>query len=364
MTDFSVKNFNEKMLQAKFPSYVLGADIGGTNTNLVIAGVENLKPVLLFSLNFRSKELDSLVPAVETTLAYAYEKYNIKPCHASIGAAGVVKPTQDYANLTNIPWNVSIKELKEKTSLPSAFIMNDFQAIGYGVNLLNLKNKEDFFEIRGGISHKESSRIVLGAGTGLGKSTLVYNEYFDAHLPIPSEGGHGDFPAQNNYEIKLLEFIKKIRGFSQPVTYEELLSGRGLESIYLFLRDTQQFKVTDYTEEIDETKDKAPVISKYKNEDETCKETFHLFTKFYARCAKNFVLDTMAIGGVYIAGGIASKNREIFKTLEFISEFENAYRRIELLKTVPIYVILNYDISLYGACLAAIYDFKKKSNKL
>ena len=56
MTDFSIKKFNEKMLQTKFPSYVLGVDIGGTNTNLVIAGVEQSRPVLLFSLNFKSKE--------------------------------------------------------------------------------------------------------------------------------------------------------------------------------------------------------------------------------------------------------------------------------------------------------------------
>ena len=59
--EYIVKNFNEKMLKENFSSYVLGVDIGGTNTNLGIAGVKNSKPILLFSLNFKSKKLNSLV---------------------------------------------------------------------------------------------------------------------------------------------------------------------------------------------------------------------------------------------------------------------------------------------------------------
>ena len=57
----------------------------------------------------------------------------------------------------------------------------------------------------------------------------------------------------------------------------------------------------------------------------------------------------------FIAGGIASKNKEIFKSKEFFDEFENVYRRKEVLKEIPIYIIINYEVSLIGACLAAMY---------
>jgi glucokinase len=77
---------------------------------------------------------------------------------------------------------------------------------------------------------------------------------------------------------------------------------------------------------------------------------------FYARCAKNFVFDTMATGGIYLAGGIASKNKEAFQSDEFIQTFESSSRRSDVLKRTPIYLIVNYDVSLYGACLAAIYQ--------
>jgi glucokinase len=192
---------------------------------------------------------------------------------------------------------------------------------------------------------------------------LTYDEHFNAYVSIPSEGGHGDFPAQNNLEIQLVEFVKKFRGISQPLSYEELLSGRGIESIYLFFRNKQELKDTQYTKEIDIADDKASLISKYKNLDSTCKETFRLFTRFYARCAKNLVLDTLARGGLYIAGGIAAKNKEIFSSKDFAEEFENAYRRIDVLKSIPIYVIMNYDVSLYGACYAAMYKmFSEEKN--
>ena len=353
----------QDMLKEKFPYYVLGIDIGGTYTNLGIAGVKNSKPFLLFTHNYESKKLDSLVPAIQNTLAYAKNNYKIVVDFTCIGAAGVVSSYNDSAKLTNVQWNLSSKELINKTSLDSVYIINDFQTIGYGLNLLDPNNNNDIYQVRFGkndLSSSKEIKIILGAGTGLGKSILIYDKNFNAYVPIASEGGHADFPAQNNLEIQLIEFVKKLRGIQQPLSYEELLSGRGIESIYLFVRNTHESKETQYTKDIENALDKAALISKYKDLDETCKETFRLFTQFYARCAKNFVLDTLARGGLYIAGGIAKKNKEIFSTKEFIDEFEKTHNRTDVLKSIPISVIVNYDVSLYGACYAAMYKLLSK----
>jgi len=92
------------------------------------------------------------------------------------------------------------------------------------------------------------------------------------------------------------------------------------------------------------------------NQDEACRETYRLFTKFYARCAKNFALDILAEGGLYIYGGIAVKNKEIFTSKDFVNEFEKSHRRVEIIKKIPINLIINYDLGLYGACYAAIHQ--------
>ena len=350
----NIKYFDEGLLNSRFPKYILGLDVGGTNTNIAVSGVRENKPLLLFSSTYQSKNLDSIIPVVNQTLSFAKEKYDIELENACIAAAGVVSPSRDFVKLTNADWKINTKELLEKTYLKFAFIINDFQAVGFGINLLNHNDKNDVFIVRESKDDTtKKPKAIIGAGTGLGKCILNYNQEKNCFIPLPSEGGHSDFPAYDDFESELYEFVKKLRTPPQPLTYEELLSGRGLENIYSFIKSKNQFVETDFTKEIDRSNEKAELISRYRETDETCSETFRLFSKFYGRCAKNFVLDSLATGGLYIAGGIASKNTSIFSTKEFLEEFENAYRRSDVLEDVPIYVITNYDVSLHGACLAA-----------
>ncbi len=365
--EYYIKNFNEKGLNEIYPYYVLGVDIGGTNTNLGIAGVNNSKPIILFSLNFKTKELESILPAIENTINYAKKKYDIKIDFTCIGAAGIISSSNDSAELTNIEWNLNSKELTNKSSLKSVYIINDFQTIGYGINLLDSNNKKDVFQVRGrndNVISSEATKAVIGAGTGLGKSILIYNKNLNTYLPIKSEGGHGDLPVYDQIEMQIVEYIKNLKGISQPISYEEVLSGGGIENIYLYFRNKQEIEDTIYTKEIDKSFEKPPLISKYKELDKTCEETFRIYTRFYARCAKNFVLDTLAEGGLYIYGGIAAKNKEIFTSKEFINEFEKSHKRTGILKKIPINIILNYDLGLYGACYVAMHQLYKKQKKI
>jgi glucokinase len=206
-----------------------------------------------------------------------------------------------------------------------------------------LKLGKDILKVRDGSG--EGIKVIIGAGTGLGKCIVDDR----LHTPMASEAGNTDFPAQDEMELKLMNFIKKREGI-HSVSYMDMISGQGLKRIYLFLRESGRFPVTKVTEEIEKSDDKPAMISKYRNEDELCRETFRLYTKFYARCAKNFALDCVATGGIYIAGGIASKNSDIFISDDFKKEFEKC--SLQALHNIPIYVILNYDVGLYGACLS------------
>lgn len=336
----------------KYSNYILGADIGGTYARIGIAGVKNNKPYLLYNYDFETNKIDSLATGINLVLNDLKKKYSINISNSCIGVAGVVSSNKNMAKLTNGPWEINISNIIEKTDLKSSFMINDFEALGFGMNLIS---DSDLIKIRPGVQYEKSTKAILGAGTGLGKSILYYEPVKNIFIPIASEGGNSDFPPYNDFEMRLVNYIKNERKISDPICYEELLSGRGLVHIYNFLKTEDNFEKTQICEEIEQSALKQILISKYKNEDDLCNKTFKLFTRFYGRCVKNLILDTMAIGGVYIAGGIALKNKEIFSWDDFLIDINLSERRRDVLEKVPIYLITNPSIGLLGACFAAIY---------
>ena len=351
-----IKNFDKKI----YSSFLFGADLGGTNTKIAVAGVKKSSLELIFSLFFISSEITYFSYALLECMNIAKAKFDIDLSAGCISAAGVVSEDQKNVSLTNQKMKINIEELIKKTGLKSVLLINDFEAVGFGINLLNFQNEKEVYTIRNNLNNiaSKKTRAVIGAGTGLGKSILVFDEESNFYNPISSEGGHSDFPIYSDFERELANYIKNKKNIVEPLTYDELLSGRGIEIIYQFLREKNPNKITKYNREIDISKDKTPLIAQYKNLDETCKEVFNIFTIFYARCAKNFVLDSLAMSGLFIAGGIAAKNKEIFNSKEFLDEFENVYQYSNYIKKIPIFVILDENIGLKGACFAAKKNFE------
>lgn len=341
------KNFKKQ----SYNHFILGGDIGGTNTRLALFGINQgsakSKPQLLISFNFQSNKLNSLSEAINTVLNHVYNKYKIKVTTASIAAAGPLSVDKNLIQPTNLGWNIDKDELYKKTKLKEIILLNDFESIGYGINMLE---KQDIKVIKKGNKIPKAPIILIGAGTGLGKSTLIYDKHSMSYMPIPSEAGHSDFPVKNKEEFELMYHVKN-REKLNFVSYEHLLSGHGLSDIYLFLRKQRKFKETKYTKSIDNSNQKPELISKYRNVDNTCKATFEIFKEYYARFAKNCALDTLAYGGVYITGKIAVNNSNIFDP-KFVQYFEQNYKLAYILKKIPIYLILNYNVGLLGAAFA------------
>lgn len=343
------KIHKQKIEPGEYDGFVLGGDVGGTHTNIAVAGVRDGKATLLYSAHFESRKLTSLVPAMRETLDYSREKFGVKVDHGCVGVAGAVTALS-RAKPTNLPWMVDAEEIKEEFGLEEFWITNDFQIIGWGIDSLK---EGDLFSAKAGDPEFGETRAVIGAGTGLGKAILLFDG--KRYFPIPSEGGHADFPVHDQFDLEMADRIRG--GKENPASYEDLLSGRGIERIYEFLREKRGR--TEKTSEIETAGDKAAIISKYKNDDPLCRETFKVYARCYGRCAKNFVLETLATGGLYIAGGIAAKNREIFVSPEFQAEYLNAEKQRHLLEKTPVRVITNYDVSIIGACNAAVASFDK-----
>lgn len=338
-------NFKEEIYDQIIPrgiSCLLGADIGGTNSNFGIFKIDEKRPILLLSLHAKSQEIKNFPTVVQEILAYLKSQYNITIYNALFASAGVVSENRDYAKPTNLTVEIDASKIKEATGLKCVYVANDFEVIGYGLHLIDPK---DLVLVNEGKPKKYANKAIIGAGTGLGKCIMDYNKYAGRYIPVASEGGHADFPAQRMIEIDLIEFIKKSEGWGCNVSWEDVLSGYGIQRIYQFFHS--RANGGNHAE-----KNRLPhpdEIFSARNKDQHSKDTFQMYTRFYARCAKDFALNALALGGVYIAGGIAAKNLPMFELPTFMNEFINCGKQQDLLKQVPVYVITDYNVSLYGA---------------
>lgn len=333
------KRFGKK----DYGSFVLGCDAGGTNTSIGIFGVKK-RPELLVSFHFKSKELKGLHEAINSAL----KKTSLPVSRGCIAGAGVVSAKKDRISITKLDWSVSKKELIAKTGLRQIVFLNDFEAIGYGISMLK---RNDLAVVKKAAKANKFPVVVIGAGTGMGKSILAYSEHCKSYLPLASEGGHCEFPAQTKQELELIEFIKRRRKIRQNIGYELIASGQGLVNIYDFLKENKKIRGR-HAKDILLSEDKPEMIARYRKTDRACKMTFQIFRDAYAKFARNCALDALCYGGLYIAGGIAAKNPGIFGSA-FVRIFENDYERSSLLKKIPIYLILNRDVGMLGAGFAA-----------
>ncbi len=326
--------------------FILGGDIGGTNPKLGIFEIKNGMPSMVQKFDFKTADLSG----PEEAINYALDSKKEYIKHIKGACLGVAGGTigENRVQMTNSSWIVDGSLIEKETGLETILI-NDFQAVGWGINTLKPKDTR----LVKSVERKKQKYpvLVIGAGTGLGKATLYYDQKRKLYEPQHSEAGNTDFPFLEEFS-NLVSFVKKSNNLNN-VSYEDIVSGRGIIRIYEFIRQSGAFKSTEHTREIDSLKDggKPELISKYKSIDRTCRETFEFFRNAYAVFARNFAIESETYGGVYIAGGIAPKNPGIFNK-EFVRIFMQNDRFSGFLKQVPVYLITNPNAGLMGAGFA------------
>ena len=307
--------------------YLIG-DIGGTKTHLALVE-ENGK--MAKDYKFPSKDYPHLLAIIEEFLQSSKDTID-KAC---FGIAGPVKNGRCQA--TNLPWVVDTKELSKSLNIPFVHLMNDLEANAWGINVL----KDDQLCILNKGSEEGGNRCLISAGTGLGEAGIYYDG--KGHLPFATEGGHTDFGPRNDIEIQLLQYLIQKYGH---VSSERILSGPGLANVYCFLIEVKKEKKSfDYKE------DELPKLVSEKGlsgECQTCKLALDLFVSLYGAAAGNLALKFLALGGVYVGGGIAPKILPRLKEGGFMESFIDKGRFSELLKSIPVRVILEENTALIG----------------
>jgi glucokinase len=246
---------------------------------------------------------------------------------------------------TNLPWHLSELGLARELQIPRVRLLNDLEAAAYGV--IAIDDSASLLTLQTGNPPAEHrARVLVAAGTGLGVALITWDG--ERYQVTPSEGGHCDFAPQDPVEDALLVWLRARLGH---VSYERILSGPGLVSLYRFLREYRNDPEPAWLTDRIAGGDPAPVVSlaALNREDPICDETLTRFVSIYGAAAGNYALTALAVGGVFIGGGIAPKILPRIVEGPFLASFAAKGRFADALRQIPINVVLAPDVALLGA---------------
>jgi len=321
---------------------ILAGDVGGTKCNLAVFSEQDGKLTPVFKQRFASKEFAQFDRIVKEFLRQARPYLADQPIEAAgFGVAGPV--IKNRVRATNLPWVVDTESLVSELKVKQVVVLNDLGATGHSIEHLP---PEDFCVLNPGKYEHGGTKALLAAGTGLGQAILVWND--SRYQVVPSEGGHSDFAPHTELQIELLRFMR--RRYPQ-VSWELVLSGRGFRTLHEFLAPNVKHATFE-----DPDADPAPEITRQGLDKScpVCVETLDLWVSLYGAEAGNLALKVLALGGVFVAGGIAVKILDKIKDGTFFRAFQDKWKFESLLNNIPVSVILNESAPLIGAAYEAL----------
>lgn len=320
---------------------ILAGDIGGTKTYMGLFSVEGSRVRTLESASFKTRDFASL-----EDLILHFVKGRDPVRSACFGIPGPV--VENTVEATNIPWKLNGYDVARATGIRHVYLVNDLVATGYGLGILS---PDETLVLNKGQQSGPGTSALVAAGTGLGECILYWNGF--EHVVIPSEAGQSDFAPHDGVQIELLQWLQR----RHPVVcLERVLSGPGLVNIYDFLADTGRGKKSPQITEEMRIGDPAAVIARAAQETQCdlCRQTMEIFLSVYGSEAGNLALRVVALGGIYIGGGIASKLGNLFTNPTFMKSFLEKDRMEEFMPQIPVRVVLNDRTGLLGAAQYAL----------
>jgi len=305
---------------------IFAADIGGTNSRFAYFIAEESAALRIVETTWlRTADFHDFRQLLDQLII---EGFSLKPEDADVAVIAIAGPVEDgvFSAPPFISWNIDISNAQEDYGFKKCFLINDFVAQAYACRSPIARAA---IKILSGQEMPDKPAVVIGAGTALGKAALIPDSSGGV-IALPSEGGHTNFPFISRRECEFQEFMLKERGGSDIIA-NYIVSGMGLKYIHKFLTG--------------ESLEPQEIASTFHQNS----ETLTWAARFYGRVCRNYALETLAQGGVYIVGGVAAKSQELLFDKAFEEEFHKSHTMSHILKKIPVFLIMNEESGLWGA---------------
>lgn len=320
---------------------LLVGDIGGTHARLSLLAPQGRT---IRHQVFESRKHPSLEAVVREFLGEPKPRVTA----AAFGIAGPV--VNGRCTATNLPWVVDARVLSRKLGIRRVTLLNDLVALSLGA--LDVPRRRLHVIGAAGTPKKKGANLaVIAAGTGLGEGLLIWDG--ERFVPSATEGGHSDLAPRDELEVDLLKFLRARFGH---VSWERVLSGDGLGNLYDFFRQARNLgDSTENNRAIEAAGDRNAAIAQLgmAGESEAASRAVDLFASMYGAEAGNLVLKSLAVGGVFVCGNIATRMLPVLDREGFHRAFVDKGRFTPLMERVPVAVVLDSDVGLAGASRVA-----------
>jgi glucokinase len=323
---------------------LLTVDVGATKTALAAFATPEAARHPEANARVATNEWDDLVPLVRSFV----DEHGLRVERAAVGVPGPVIAGE--ARLTNLPWHVSARRLRDELDIESVALVNDLEAIAQGIPAL--RPAQDLATVRRGAPEPRGTIGVVAPGTGLGEAFLTWDEGgYRAH---PSEGGHTDFAPANEMQQELLEHLARRHGH---VSYERVASGSAVPELYEFVLDTGRGdEPPELAARLRATGDRtAAIFEEAAHGEGACSLAVELFVDALAAEVGNVALTLFATGGVYLAGGIPRRIVPLLRTQRFLDAVRDKGRLAssELMERLAIHVVTEKRTAAIGLARVA-----------
>lgn len=315
---------------------VILADIGGTNTRVALA---DGKTVIAGSLSrYSNADYRTAGKDIAHILSDYLAKTGASVSGVCVAAAG---PVQDgVATLTNLDWTMDAAKLSGATGAGRVAILNDLQAQGHALGHIAAQNLRT---IVAGPSRPGASMLVVGLGTGV-NAAPVHNTPWGRVVP-PSECGHVNMPVRSDEDFRLVQFVEarlRAEGEVAHAGVEEVLAGRGLQTLYAFAAAAAGAADEMTSADILVALDGGSAVARH---------AATLYTRILGQMLADLALIHLPYGGIYLIGGMSRAMTPHFATFGLEAAFREM-RRVDLLVRDFSITVVEDDFAALTGCAA------------
>lgn len=315
---------------------ILVADIGGTNARFAVVHLGKDAQSSNSQQGFHPQQQITLKCAEHPSIAAMAKAYCQQagipiPAYGCLAIAGPIE--NGLAKMTNLNWAFRIEDMRQELGMQALDVINDFAALAYATPFLR---SDEIKSLHPGKANPSAAMVVMGPGTGFGMAGLVPDD--DDWKILPTEGGHCNLAPGTETELAIRAFLARTE---EHVSIEDVLSGRGLVSIYRALADRDGVAA--------EALKPADVSNRgLANEDPLCREALVSFCELLGSVAGDKALSLGAKGGVFLGGGIIPKIADFLPQTAFCARFEHKGPMRGYVSEIPVNMIINDVAALVG----------------